>query len=173
MKKDTILIDIDGILADNTHRLPHIYKNPKDYDLFFSLMGDDKVYDDMRWLIDLLITAYYEKNGFQLIIYSGRPEEYKQLTTQWIKLHFPRLWEARPYLFLRESGDHRPADIVKNEMIKSFKRDYNVRMVIEDDPEVIRMLQREGISVLDPHTYNRPERTNGPPQPDSESLTQI
>jgi hypothetical protein len=40
-----ILVDIDGTLADCTHRLHHIQKQPKDWDAFFAGRGAGHVAD--------------------------------------------------------------------------------------------------------------------------------
>lgn len=35
------IFDIDGTIADLSHRLPHIQKEPKDWDAFFGCVADD------------------------------------------------------------------------------------------------------------------------------------
>lgn len=49
-----VIFDIDGTLADATHRLHHITRHPKNYDAFFAAVGDDSVIEPVRDLAQAL-----------------------------------------------------------------------------------------------------------------------
>src|SRR5664280_1362634 len=45
-RKPLAVFDIDGVLADVRHRLPHVQSRPKDWDAFFAAIGKDPVLPD-------------------------------------------------------------------------------------------------------------------------------
>src|SRR5659263_561226 len=45
-RKPLAVFDIDGVLADVRHRLPHVQARPKDWDAFFAAIGKDPVLPD-------------------------------------------------------------------------------------------------------------------------------
>jgi hypothetical protein len=152
---DCVILDIDGCLANNDHRLHHIRTSPKDYESFYSAMVDDTPISDIIWLVDLIITAQYEQEDFVLFVCTGRPEDYREETEAWLSTYAPRLHNCMYEISMRPSGDHRENSVVKNEMIESIKQQgFNIRLVLEDNPNVITMLQENNITVMNPCTYN-------------------
>jgi len=144
-----IIIDIDGTIADHSHRLHHIRKTPEDYDLFNAAMGGDTPIRDTLWLIDLLITAQDEQEDFIFFICTGRPEDYRYLTTEWLQNHAPRLNNIVHEMLMRPSKDFRKDAIIKDEMRQQIEgRGFNIRMVLEDRQQVVDMWRKNGITCL-------------------------
>jgi hypothetical protein len=50
---------------------------------------------------------------------------------------------------MREDGDHRPDDEVKEDILNTHFDKGRIELVIDDRPRVIRMWQRHGLKVLD------------------------
>jgi phosphatidate phosphatase APP1 len=141
------LIDIDGTLADTSHRQwvlddPRPHKN---WELFFCLAVDDKPFPHMQGLLDALEARDCETGEPQnIIIYvSGRPERYRQLTKAWLLRHgFPE----GDLLYMRNDGDHRPDHIVKRELLDLLRADgFTPVMAFDDRNSVVKMWREAGV----------------------------
>lgn len=131
------LFDIDGTLADLSHRLPHIQKEPKDWDAFFAACGDDK---PIQHVIDLLITLFDADQ--KIVLVSGRSSQCHAETVAWLERHkIPT-----DSLYTRKEGDHRPDDQVKAELLTAIRADgYEPMMAFDDRDQVVFMWRRLGI----------------------------
>lgn len=138
-KKKDVIVDIDGTLADVSHRLHHIRGKRKKWQKFFALMAEDK---PVKEVIDKVVSLSKTHN---IYIVSGRPEDYRDVTRQWLEMH------EVPYinLYMREAGDRRPDDRVKQEILDEHFDKERIALVIEDRPRVIRMWKRNGLNVLE------------------------
>lgn len=143
-EKGYVICDIDGTLADIRHRL-HFVKVPegekKDWKGFFDAMVDDTPrYDVMG-----ILTGYLN-NGYKVVFMSGRPDNYKQQTVQFIENTIPEYVT----LIMRNAGDKRPDTEVKKDLLDRYFPDKSiVKAVIDDRPSVIRMWQENGLEVID------------------------
>jgi len=107
--------------------------------LFRSLASNDKP----RVEIIGKVRELAKRHKIHLV--TGRPEEYRQQTLEWLS-YYRIPFET---LYMRESGDRRPDDVVKQEILDlCFKKD-NIELVIDDRPRVVRMWQSNGLKVLD------------------------
>ena len=142
-QKGFVLCDLDGTLADTTHRQHFVEQEPKDWDGFFRAMGDDPVRVDVLQQIVELWGA-----GHPLVFVSGRPETYRGATERWLQTVTP--WVV-PFVFMRRAGDHRPDTVVKAEMLRTYWPDTSwIHCVLDDRPSVIREVwQAAGIQVID------------------------
>jgi len=137
--KDTIIVDLDGTLADLTDRLPFIKEqNPPDWDSFFYSCDLDK---PIQWVIDL-ISNLRDNSIYDIVIISGRSDKVKEKTMKWLVNNHIRFDE----LVMRKDGDHRPDTVVKLEMIQPFKE--RVAFIIDDRQSVVDMWRKEGFNVL-------------------------
>lgn len=76
------LFDIDGTLADCSHRLHHIQSSPKDWRTFFSeCKGDFPIPHIIGLALDL------ERAGAAIVYVSGRSDECRELTEAWLAQH--------------------------------------------------------------------------------------
>ncbi len=147
---DAIIVDIDGTIADHSHRLHYIRNEPRDYDSFFAAMSEDKPIQDTLWLIDLLITAHYEQGDFVFFICTGRPEDYRKRTEDWLWEHAMRLENIAHEILMRPSKDFRKDSVIKDEMRQIIEGwGFNIRFVLEDRPDVINMWKANGITVFE------------------------
>lgn len=128
--------DIDGVLADNSHRLHHIAHRPKDWDAFFSRVSDDL-------LLSPGLDAVHQAVAMQWtpIYISGRPERCRHDTVEWLRFHgFPT-----GDVLLRSDDDRRPAALVKREYVRWLRTRGDVVLFVDDDEAVVRLLERDGV----------------------------
>ena len=134
------IFDIDGTLADCSHRLPHIVRTdgkPKDWDAFFAGMRDDP---PIKAIVTLARACI--RGGWILPIYvTGRGDEHRAVTEQWLLAN--RL--SGP-LYMRKVGDRRDDHIVKAELLAELKADgWEPMIAFEDRKRVVDMWRAHGI----------------------------
>lgn len=133
------VFDIDGTLADGSHRIHHITKRPKDWAAYFAAADKDKL---IHHVADVL-TALYD-SVYQIVYVTGRPEDYRAQTQSWLDRHgLP----VTP-LYMRPSGDHRDDDVVKVELLGRMRADgYEPAMVFDDRARVVKAFRAAGVAV--------------------------
>lgn len=138
MTRPLFIFDLDGTLADCTHRLHFIQQTPKDWAGFFSACKDDKavlpVIETMR---GLQVTGDVE-------IWTGRSEEARPQTNFW----FRSLWLGGIPLRMRKAGDHRHDDVLKKEWLNAMAPEERSRLtaVFEDRARVVQMWRQAGVT---------------------------
>ena len=146
---DCIIFDIDGTLANVSHRRKHVVGSNKDWKAWNDNMGGDSPYMDVCFLAELLGDHPLVNNGsVKLFIFSGRGEEKRDVTVaqleNWIRPYFKKC-----ELHMRAEGDYRSDVIVKREFLQAIrKRGYEPRIVVDDRPSVCAMWREEGLTVL-------------------------
>lgn len=139
----TIIFDIDGTLADITHRLQYV-KN-KDYEKFFELMPKDKPRKTEQTLIKILAKE------FKTILLTGRPEVYRTKTETWLKKH------KIPYdnLIMRPIEHYSTHDSQwkANEVRKIETQGHKVIAIFEDRQSVVNELRTHGYTVLQTNAW--------------------
>lgn len=131
-----IIVDIDGTIANNHHRVEHVQKSPKDWATYNSLMHLDTPIDKMVTLLSILGSHY------SIILCSGRHEEYRQTTEAWLEQHY-FVWEA---LYMRPDKDYRSDAIVKAELLdRILASGYEPQFVIDDRNSVVEMWRSKGL----------------------------
>lgn len=136
------IVDIDGTIADLSHRLHFIQSSPKDWDRFFDAMIEDTVIPGMRHFI-WAVCAHYT-----LVYLTGRPESHRRHTMRWLVLHeFPE-----GDLVMRKVGDHRADTVVKAELYRDevLSQRGDAKLAIEDRKGVVEMWRALGILTLQP-----------------------
>jgi phosphoglycolate phosphatase-like HAD superfamily hydrolase len=133
--KPIVLVDVDGTLADVRHRLHHIRDGKKkNWKAFFEGMDrDTPIASTVAWVQAL---AHHH----DIIITTGRPEEYRARTIAWLKKNKVPFTDV----FMRPNGDHRPDYEVKKEVLQRWPKK-RIKLVIEDRPPVCDMWLNEGI----------------------------
>lgn len=109
-RKAAVIFDVDGTLADCTHRLHYVQRQKKDWDRFFAACDEDVPREEIVRLAQELA------NGNAILIASGRPERLRKTTESWLtryKIPFERI-------YLRGDSDRRADGTVKSEMIKQM-----------------------------------------------------
>lgn len=141
--KGFVLCDMDGTLADITHRLEYVKTEPKKWDTFFALTRLDAVRQEV---VDQVVAK--QEEGYEVIILSARPERLREVTREWLNLFCPKI--KFKTLIMRREGDKRPDTMVKQQMYdKLFKDKYDIHCIFDDRPSVIRMWRENGLEVID------------------------
>jgi hypothetical protein len=131
--------DLDGTLCDVSHRRQWIATQPKNWDAWNAGISDDKLNVPVYDAISALAMA------FPIILVSGRGEEYRQVTEQWLERNNVTYHE----LFMRKAEDFRPDDEVKSELADEVEKTYKILGVFDDRQRVVRMWRSRGIFVFD------------------------
>lgn len=133
---DCYIFDIDGTIADLTHRLHHIQKSPKDWRAFFGDCFEDAPIHHMCDLARILSCEV------PVVYVSGRSDEIRYETEEWLKQH--RLWTG--HLYMRTEGDHRPDNLVKSDLLAQMMADgWRPLMAFDDRNQVVNMWRENGI----------------------------
>jgi phosphoglycolate phosphatase-like HAD superfamily hydrolase len=134
--KDCYVFDIDGTLADASHRLHHIARKPKDWRAFFAASADDKA---IEHICDL---ARHLSKAKPVVFVSGRSDEVREETEDWLE----RETGLRGPLYMRNRRDRRPDYIVKAELLDRLQADgYRPIMAFDDRDQVVKMWRAKGV----------------------------
>ena len=131
-KKTAVIFDLDGTLSNLNGRSP--------YDQ--ALCGEDLVHEHIAELARM----YAKHSPHDVLIVSGRFEDCREQTADWLYDH-GIIYEA---LFMRQSKDQRPDTVIKQEIYEQhIQPRWDVVMVYDDRPKVIRMFRGLGLNVAD------------------------
>lgn len=127
--KHAIIIDVDGTLADGSHRQHHLDRN--DWSAFFADMHLDSLYEHTKIMVDAL-----RNDGYYIVIVTARPDEndYREKTVDWLKRHDIE-YDA---IYMRRAGDYRKDSIVKREILDQMMEDgYLPVLALDDRTQVV------------------------------------
>lgn len=148
---DTI-VDIDGTVADCSHRLWFIEKKPKKFDDFH----DNMKHDYPIWTIIKLVMAIRSSGG-KIIYCTGRPNSHRQMTIDWLNWCDIGFNEYSPNtgvpfahgLYMRATNDYRPDIVVKRELYDTILCDgFKPELVLEDRTRCVEMWRSLGLKTL-------------------------
>jgi tRNA uridine 5-carbamoylmethylation protein Kti12 len=141
MSVKDVICDLDGTLCNIDHRLHYVKDvEKKDWKSFFENLVHDTPRQDV---IDML--NEYKTMGCRIVFVSGRPDNYKRQTKEWLSKNYPEY----DTLIMRRADDKRPDDEVKSDILERYFKKDNVEVVIDDRPSVIRMWISKSLSVID------------------------
>lgn len=132
-----IMVDVDGTLAEMNGRGPFDW----------SRVGSDL---PRRHVVNMV--KNYHELGYHVIILTGRDGSCENETRQWLADH------GVPYddFYIRPAGDNRKDYIIKREIYeKHIKGKYEIELVIDDRPQVIREWRRLGLPVINVNPIDR------------------
>src|SRR5580658_10022402 len=133
------LVDIDGTVADLTHRLPLIQKEPAEWDNFYLAAG----VDEPIWSVITVVRALFD-SGQRVLMSSGRSEISRVITVEWLKKY------RVPHhgIYMRTASDHREDHVVKSELLDRIIADnptLTVGGAFEDRQQVVDMYRARGL----------------------------
>ena len=134
-----IVVDIDGTLAKRGDRGIYDFKKSINDAPFFQL----------KFLLELIDDANKWINGktpkVEIIVVTGREDCFRDVTNEWLNKHqFPFT-----HLYMRRTADHRPSNIVKEDIwAVNIRNKYNVLFVIDDREQDVVMWRSKGLYVL-------------------------
>lgn len=137
----TTIFDIDGTLADISHRVKYIQREKKDWNKFYSEMNKDKPIEPIvRVYLSRICMA---RPSDRVICITGRPEKYRELTLKWFEDN-----DLTPpdELYMRPDGDYSPDTELKSRIVDELeKKGYEFDLAFEDRKRVVDMYRARGI----------------------------
>jgi predicted kinase len=133
-----VVVDLDGTVADHTHRLGHIQKQPKDWDSFFKECTDDP---PIKGIVELV--KHLAEHDHDIIVVTGRSMVCCKETEEWLERHNIPC----DMLLMRQTHDKREDTVVKGEIADLLPL-HKVKYVLEDRPRIIKMWQAKGFTTL-------------------------
>lgn len=159
--KDTIIVDLDGTLANIEHRTHLIRCDKPDWRSFYRSCVSDT---PNEWCVSLVqsLCSY----GFKVLIVSARSKEVEFETNAWLAKCLGSndrvKWDLH---ILREVGDYTPDHILKKRWLSSYGKD-NILFAIDDRKRIVDMWRSEGLICLqcaEWEEYRRPPKNQVPP----------
>ena len=113
--KQIAIFDLDNCIADDKHRI-HLIDYKKSV--------DERYHDyHSRCHLDLACnTSVLEEHilsGHDIVFCTGRPERYREETEAWISNNIALTYN--PVVLMRADGDHRPARLVKEDLLMQIE----------------------------------------------------
>ena len=138
----TVIVDLDGTLADNSDRQHWVAGNRKNWPRFFEEITNDKIVYPVLELIKI-----FHSCGFKIVVVTGRPEEYRDKTVKWMIEN--NIDDFISCYFFRNSRDFREDQIVKRDILSDIRRaGFDPKFAIEDRIIVSEMWKSEGLFCL-------------------------
>ena len=142
-----VVFDLDGTLADGTHREHHLHRpegdsRPKDWDAYFAACRDDA---PIGHIIELY-WYYRQRRDIKVEIWTGRIDQYRQDTIDWLQEHLGGRLHS---LTMRQILDRTADDELKRRWLHNARADgYEVALAFEDRARVVAMWRAEGVPCL-------------------------
>lgn len=135
--KGTLFCDIDGTVADLSHRRVYIQTKPKNYPAFEKAIHLDTPIPRIIEAVRIL-----HGSGWKVVMCSGRGIQSKQATEDWLAKH------GVPYhaIYMRAFKDYRKDSIIKLELLQQAIADGHIPDVVFDDRnQVVEMWRENGV----------------------------
>jgi hypothetical protein len=160
MKKNTVIFDLDGTLANiDARRAKSLTNDKMDWDVFFD---PDNISLDTPNKPVIKMAQLFAEDGFKIVIFSGRNDRSFFSTRDWLKINrVPfHLLVMRPDKF--KSGSWpliegnpatkemrwMPDEILKKEMLDTFINKDEVFLVVDDRDKVVKMWRDLGLNTF-------------------------
>lgn len=135
--RNCIIVDVDGTVADNSHRQHYLAKSPKDWASWRAETHLCKPLTTVIRVIDAL------REFGDVVLCSGRWEGEREVTVAWME----EIGFQFAALYMRKDGDFRPDDVVKREMLQTLQDDgFHPLMVFDDRNRVVNMWRDAGLT---------------------------
>ena len=139
-RKNAVIFDLDGTIADIEHRRPMLQERPPRWDDFFEACHEDLF---NSWAGEL--RRGMEKAGYKIIVLSGRMATVKEKTEDWLAKYNFR-YDA---LVMREAGNTEPDNTLKERFYRELVEPYfKVAFVVDDRKKVVDMWRELGLICL-------------------------
>jgi len=137
IRKQIVVIDLDGTLCDDSHREHLVIA--KEYDAYHALLRDDVPWPDVKAYLSLL--------GLDsvTVALTARPETYRAATHDWLIEHEC----VFDHVLMRGKDDFRNITEVKPELLRMFlqENDYSpedVLVILEDREHMVEKWRNLG-----------------------------
>lgn len=137
------VFDIDGTLADPTHRRQFVRTHPRNWPAFNAGIPFDDKHEHVIFILNVLAVA-----GHRIIIATARQEHQRQDTEKWLH-EVAGIGDRWHKMYMRADNDYRDDSIVKREILAAMRQDgYDPYIVFDDRDRVVNMWREEGIKTF-------------------------
>ena len=139
MKPPAAVFDIDGCLSDSWHRRSYIRGSKPDWPGFFDACEDDPPLPlrEVAWVL--------ADCSWRIFYVTTRPESNRDKTRAWLDKWIDM--EGELYMRPEDAVDHRGI-AWKVGIIRDLCERFEVRLIFEDSPEIIRALKALKLPVV-------------------------
>jgi hypothetical protein len=139
IRPPAIIVDMDGTLADCSHRRHFVQGRNRNFNSFYHRCGDDPLHEHIGVIVNSVADHY------KVLITTGRPAKYASVTAMWLGQNLIR-FDA---IFTRADGDYRADDVVKEEILdRDILPHFSPIFALDDRDRVVAMWRRRGIPCL-------------------------
>lgn len=134
------VFDIDGTLADMSHRKHYVASKPKNWIAFDAAIQFDKPFTDIIFLLKMCLELNHT-----VILCTGRSERTRSVTVNWLRDNGVEYTQ----LYMRTNDDHRQDSIVKVELLQMIREEHGEPFIWFDDrQQVVDAIREQGVRVL-------------------------
>lgn len=140
-RQKCIIFDLDGTICDVSHRRQYVATKPRNWDAWNKGLVNDKPHQAVKFVYQVLRNQY----DADLIIVSGRSDDYKEQTIKWLtdnEIFYDEI-------YMRKYKDHRDDSVVKGEIADEIQKTHDIICVFDDRKRVVDMWIERGIWVFD------------------------
>jgi len=137
--KDIIIFDLDGTLALIEHRRHFVEAGKRQWKEFFAACVDDKPNVPVIRIYQSMLTCGFP---FQHKIFSGRSDEVRKETEEWLDKHVGLYHELK----MRREGDYTPDEELKRAWALPILN--RIYCVFDDRDKVVKMWRDLGVTCL-------------------------
>ncbi len=141
-RKDTVVVDLDGTLADIEHRRRFITGARRDWKSFHESCARDA---PNAWCVRLVCAL--RAAGLQIQLVSGRARAVEKQTLEWLSRVFDGDLSGMTLVLLRAHDDKTKDTELKREWLHAFGKD-RVLFAVDDRKRVVDMWREEGVICL-------------------------
>jgi hypothetical protein len=141
--RKTLICDVDGTLANVSHREHFLKQTPKNWKAWFEFQGEDTINPEIRDIVTGLVNYH----GWNAVVATGREDD-DGFTASWLEANGlgPNVLSA---IYMRAKGDRSNDDVAKSAQFdRMIEEGYNPVMVLEDRARVVKMWRAKGLRCL-------------------------
>lgn len=136
-KRMLIIFDLDGTLADDSHRHHYLDGEKRDWDSYFAACSFDTPIQPIVKVLSALRVHYM---GCRVEIWTGRSDKYLVPTEVWLERHKITYSSLR----MRPEGDYRPDTQLKGDWLAECGKD-RPALVFDDRTRSVAWWREQGI----------------------------
>ena len=157
MAPDLVIFDLDGTLANVSHRVPLIDGTFAGWHRYNCACIDDTLYSSVADVAKAL-----NRQGYEFWVVSGRAVEMMAATRYWFHEYFV----VPDRIILRPIGDERPSDVLKRDWLNDGTIPVErVLCVFDDDTDAAWVYRAKGLTCFQVG-HGKPKSLDRPPNHD-------
>lgn len=139
--RNCFIFDLDGTICDVRHRRQYVATKPRNWDAW----NKGLIHDTPNLAVQKVYQALRNDYETDMIIVSGRSDDYKEQTIKWLtdnEIFYDEI-------YMRKYKDHRDDAVVKGEIADEILKTHRILGVFDDRQRVVNMWIQRGIWVFD------------------------